>query len=125
MSQTLFRQLNDIQLQAQKLTNGNPEEEELEAFSNYNNELKNYLLQTTDDSEVKQLIIEIPNLLEIEEENSKPLILLIILGLVTIGFSVVYLSYIAGMRRTRQIQTNIHTIRGKYASIEFLMKATS
>lgn len=125
MNQTLFRQLNDIQLQAQKLTDGNPEEEELEAFSNYSNELKNFLLETTEDETIRQHIYEIPDVFDIKEESSKPMIMLIILGLVTVGFSVVYLSYVAGMRRTRQIQTNIHTIRGKYASIEFLIKANS
>ncbi len=123
MNQTLFRQLKDIQLQAEKLLSGDSDEEAFVSFSNYNNELKSYLLQNCDDATIRSLVNEIPEVLDVKQETSKPLVLLIILGLVTLGISAFYFASVANMRQTRLIQENIHTVRGKYASIEFLMKA--
>lgn len=123
-NQTVYRQLTDIQLQAKKLVSGNPEDEELMAFRNYNEDLKHYLLINTEDEEIRSLINEIPDALYVQEETSSiPLYAIIILALLTLGLFAIYIHHLTGMRRTRLIQQNIHTIRGKYASIEFLMKA--
>ena len=104
------------------LISGSPDIEELESFSNYSQELKSYLIKNIDVPEIKDLANAIPNILEVEAK-SKPIVILIALGLVTFGVSAIYISYAASMRKTRLIQGNIQTARGKYASIEFLLKA--
>lgn len=120
----LNRQLKDIQHQAEKLTSGSPEPEELEMFSDYSNEIKNYVLTKIDKKEITKLALEIPNILEVENETkSLSNIVLIIGAIFTIGLSALYISYITNLRRTKLIQNNIHTARGKFASIEFLLKA--
>lgn len=124
MQARLFRQLEDIQIQAERLITGTPTEEELDNFSAYNLELKKYLREHTSDPEVLQRVDEIPDVMQVEvETNRKPVLILILFALFTLGLSAMYLSYVAGMRRTQLIQNNIHTVRGIYASIEFLLKA--
>ena len=124
MSSLLFRQLKDIQLQADRLTKDGPNDGDLEVFSNYNEELRNYIHANIEDEDITRLVDEIPYVLEVQEVNTGlPLFMLIVVGVLTLGISAIYLSYLAGMRRTRVIQNNIQTARGKYASIEFLLMA--
>lgn len=124
MTSTIFRQLKDIQLQAEKLLSGTPTEDELLLFSRYNEELKSYLLNNIQDAEIRDLILDIPNIIEIKEEvKSNPLIMLILLGIITLGVSALYISYATTLRKIKLIQDNIQIARGKYASIEFLLRA--
>ncbi|MFK7783810.1 MAG: hypothetical protein AB8B56_01775 [Crocinitomicaceae bacterium] len=119
----LTRQIKDIQFQAERLISGNPDGEELQQFSNYNEEMKNYMLLNIDDSDLRKVILEIPDVMDIETDTkSTPFLVLLFLGIATLGISAFYISYVANMRRTRQIQNNIQTVRGKYSSLEFLMK---
>jgi hypothetical protein len=124
MNATLNRQLKDIQYQAEKLISGSPQQEELERFSNYNEELRDYILTNIDVPEIKDLANATPNILEVENEmRSAHIVAIITIAIVTLGTSALYISYVTNMRRKRLIQSNIQTARGKYASIEFLLKA--
>jgi hypothetical protein len=120
--QLLSRQIKDIQFQAERLTSSHPEGDELEQFSNYNEELKRYMLVNIEDPDLKKVILEIPHVMDIETDTqSTPFYVLLFLGIITLGISALYISYVANMRRTRQIQNNIQAVRGKYSSLEFLM----
>jgi len=124
MNSTLHRQLKDIQIQAEKLISGSPSGEELVQFSNYSAELKNYLLINIEEPEIRVLIYSIPDILDVEiETKSMPVALVITLTIITLGISALYISHVMEMRRHRLVQGNIQTARGKYASIEFLLKA--
>lgn len=124
MNSTLLRQLKDIQHQAENLISGSPEIEELEQFGNYNEELKTYILENIDLSEISNLVYDIPNVLHVElGTKSRPIGALIIVGIITLGISSFYISYVVALHKKRLIQSNIQTARGKYASIEFLLKA--
>lgn len=125
MASTLFRQLKDIQYQAEKLLSGTPEEGEIEQFNHYNEDLKAYLLGHVKEEEIRTLILAIPTISDVESETiSMRTSVLVAVGVITLGLLPLYLSYVAGMRRNQLIQSNIQTARGKYASIEFLLKAT-
>lgn len=122
----LYRQLKDIQSQAEKLTAGTPDQGAIEQFNNYNEDLKTYLLTHIEDPEIRDLVYSIPSISDTETEKL-PLqsSALIIIGILTVGLLPLYLSYVAEMRRNKLIQSNIQTARGKYASIEFLLKASA
>lgn len=122
----LYRQLKDIQSQAEKLTSGTPDQGAIEQFNNYNEDLKTYLLTHVEDPEIRDLVYSIPSISDTETEKL-PLqsSALIIIGILTVGLLPLYLSYVAEMRRNKLIQSNIQTARGKYASIEFLLKASA
>jgi len=121
MSQ-LKRQIKDIQFQAERLTSGNPDGDALELFSNYNEELKNYMVLNIEDPDLRKVIFEIPHVLDIETDTkSSPFYALLALGILTLGISALYIGYVTNARRNRLIQNNIQTVRGKYASLEFMM----
>lgn len=122
----LYRQLKDIQSQAEKLTSGTPDQGAIEQFNNYNEDLKTYLLTHVEDPEIRDLVYSIPSISDTETEKL-PLqsSALIIIGILTVGLLPLYLSYVAEIRRNKLIQSNIQTARGKYASIEFLLKASA
>jgi hypothetical protein len=125
MTAGLFRQLTDIQKQAARLSSGNFSIEDMTMFERYNEELKRFILTNTEDPDVIHLTHEIPNVLDVQKEAKKPLILIILLALISLGVSVLLISYVSDMRRNKLIQQNIQIARGKYASIEFLMKINS
>lgn len=125
MNSTLYRQLKDIQYQAERLASGKKSAEVLEDFSNYNEEIKLYLLTHIDNIEIVNLVKEIPNVLEVETETkSTSFFVTICLSIFTLGVSAIYLANVAEMRRIHLVQSNIQTARGKYASIEFLLRAS-
>lgn len=126
MTLNLNRQLKDVQYQADKLISGTPEPEAIESFDNYCRELKEYIIHNVKEVDIVRLAQEIPEIHDVEDSKRKmSFIALIVLGLLTLGISALYLSYVANMRRTTLIQNNIQTARGKFASIEFLLKASS
>lgn len=67
LNQQALRQINDIQIQANKLLHGNPSEESLVEFSVFNEELKHYLKQHLSDTECQKLLLEIPIILDVED----------------------------------------------------------
>lgn len=124
MEEKFLRQLRDIQVQAQRLTSERSLEQDFEQFDRYNEEFKDYILLNSNSDQIKKLINEIPRVINpSDEKNSTSTIILVVLGLLTFGFFAVYVYYANRMRRQRIIRNNIQTARGKYASIEFLLKA--
>lgn len=120
----LKRQLKDIQARAEFLLKGDPNQDELENFSHYSAEIKAYVQKTIADDDILKLTKEIPEIMEVENETrSYPILLLMLLGLATLGISVLYISYVTNMRQNRLILQNIQIARGKYASIDFMLKA--
>ena len=63
----LFRQLLDIQMQADKLIKGSPSEQEVEHFNQYAQELKYYCLENIEQDDIQRLLHEIPEV-EMKED---------------------------------------------------------
>ena len=63
----LFRQLLDIQMQADKLIKGSPSEQEVEHFNQYAQELKYYCLENIEQDDIQRLLYEIPEV-EMKED---------------------------------------------------------
>lgn len=123
LNQHALRQINDVQIQANKLLHGNPSDESLVQFSVFNEELKHYLKQHLFDSECQKLLLEIPIILDVDDsliKRSKNWLL--ILGLFTLGISALYINYISNLRKQKMIQNNIQIAKGKYSSIDFMLK---
>lgn len=116
MNQLIYRQIVDIQAQAERLIKSKADLNELELFSQYNHEIKSYLLSYIDDSFILNHVNEIPelNLEEIEENTT---ILSVLLGLFTGGRSI-----LGNKIKSEKALEIVRNIRGKYASLEFLLK---
>lgn len=56
----LIRQINDLCVQAERLTRGRPSSEELENFARFSEELKEYILSNVEQDDVRILVAEIP-----------------------------------------------------------------
>jgi hypothetical protein len=124
MITTVFRQIRDIQNQADKLIQETPSLEDLESFSQYNEEMKLYLINHVDQPEIIQHVQSIPNVFEVEDDvKGLPEFLMILLAIITIGISHLYIRHLAEARRINLIQDQIHVVKGKYATLEFLLKA--
>ncbi len=124
MQDLLMRQLKDVQIQAENAVSRNAEEGDVERFSQYSEELKNYILKHSKSEEIKKLANEIPGIFDVKvTPHPAPMIFLILLGIISVGISVAIFRRAASIERMRQIENNINTARGKFASIEFLMKA--
>jgi F0F1-type ATP synthase alpha subunit len=125
MTSSVFRQIRDIQNQAGKLVDGKSSFEELEEFSRYNEEMKLYLVKNLEQDEIVEHVLSIPNVLEVEAEAMNiPIYAMMILALFTVGLSYLYIKHVEESRRINLIQDQIREARGKYATLEFLLKAT-
>lgn len=122
-SANLFRQLKDIQLQADKITRKKIDQNELTFFNNYNEEIKTYLKHHIKDSEVLMYVNEIPDVLGDSNKYAIPILLLITIGILTVGIGAIIAVHVINYQYLKQIQSNIAEARSKYASIEFLLKA--
>ncbi|MFP2994660.1 hypothetical protein ABN763_02070 [Spongiivirga sp. MCCC 1A20706] len=115
-NRNIVRQVRDIQARADHLINTSAGLTEIEQFSDYNKELKSFLIKTIKDDFIFNYIKEIPEL-EISESETKK------------GFFYVILYFIFGSlgllaAETKQINDSLDTIRdikGKYASVELLL----
>ncbi len=124
MDQLLLRQLKDVQVQAQKLLSQHDENQDLKHFSDYCSELKRYILKNYESKDVRKLADEVPDIFHVVvKPYPAPLIFLIILGIISVGISVAIYRRASQFERQRQIENNIHKAKGKFASIEFLLKA--
>lgn len=122
-SANLFRQLKDIQLQADKITRNKIDQNELTFFNNYNEEIKTYLKHHIKDSEVLMYVNEIPDVLGDSNKYAIPILLLITIGILTVGIGAIIAVHVINYQYLKKIQSNIAEARSKYASIEFLLKA--
>lgn len=114
MNANVFRQIKDIQYQADKLFNNTSTTIDIENFAKYSDELKQYLLKNVDEAEILKHIHLIPEIRENAINVKKGIISLIIPTFLMHWYH--ERSYVEESKNT------IHQIKGKYASIEFLLK---
>lgn len=124
MTSSVFRQIRDIQNQAGKLVDEKPSLVDLEEFSRFNEEMKLYLVKNLEQDEMVEHVLSIPNVIEVEEEAiGIPIYALMILTLLTVGLSYLYLKHVEESRRISLMQDQVREVQGKYATLEFLLKA--
>lgn len=114
----VLRQIKDIQQQADRLIKRKANLNEIQDFSKYSSELKNFLVNNIKDEFILNYVSEIP-VLDLNDENEN------ISGLLT-----VILYYFGGwlgiygreeIKKDKALKT-IKRIRDKYASAEFMLK---
>ncbi len=115
MNRNIIRQVVDIQSQAERLISQKAEETDIELFSQYNRELKSFLISNIKDEFVLNYIKEIPDLNMMELESGGGFLEKLI-GLVSNGHSN------DSMRNARALDL-IREIKNKYASAEFMIKS--
>lgn len=115
----LKRQLRDIQIQADKLLNSHPEMEDIETFVRYSDELCHYLLLHTSDSFVIEKVLEVPRFEDLEGKNIGFSALMTILIVLSLGL---LMAYAREQQRISAALNVVRDIRGKFGSIEFLLK---
>lgn len=124
MTSSVFRQIRDIQNQASKLVDEKPSLVDLEEFSRFNEEMKLYLVKNLEQDEIVEHVLSIPNVIEVEEEAiGIPIYALMIITLLTVGLSYLYVKHVEESRRISLMQDQVREVQGKYATLEFLLKA--
>tara|TARA_R110002051_G_scaffold321291_1_gene408555 strand:+ start:113 stop:472 length:360 start_codon:yes stop_codon:yes gene_type:complete len=114
MNRNIIRQVIDIQSQAERLISQNAEETDIELFSQYNRELKSFLISNIKDEFVLNYIKEIPdlNMMDLESESG---FFERLIALFSNGYSS------DRMKNDRALDI-IREIKNKYASSEFMIK---
>lgn len=119
MKRNIIRQIVDIQAQADRLIRSDADVVEIEQFAQYNNEIKTYLIEHIDDDFILKYIKDIPDLNIEEVEDKKGVLGLIFLTLSLFsGWPALYYE----KRKARKSLETVRDIRGKYASVEFMIK---
>jgi hypothetical protein len=119
MNSNVRRQIKDIQSRAERLINGSPTMDDIEEFDQYNEELKNYLLNNLDDPDLLERVRQIPKVLEESDgQVAARGIVSVLIGMVASGF----VSYFQQRTRIENSRDAIREARGAYASIEFFMR---
>lgn len=92
---------------------------EIEELDQYNEELKTFLLSNLTDKELITRVQEIPKILdETQTQEVTRGILIAILATFTTGL----VTYFRDRQKFENALSNVHEVKGKYASIEFLSK---
>ena len=117
MNRNILRQITDIQIQADKITANASNATEIADFARYNEEIKAYLIQHVKDEFMLNYVREIP-CVPIEDIEGNTSFLATVLGLFSggLGFN------IQQMKRLERAKEVVSILKGKYASIEFLLK---
>lgn len=117
MNRNILRQIADIQIQADKITANATNSTEMIDFARYNEEVKAYLLQNVKDDFIISYVREIPSV-PIEDLEGNTSLSATILGLFSggLGFN------IQQMKRLERAKEVVSILKGKYASLEFLLK---
>ncbi len=116
-SRNILRQITDVQVQAERLIRERADINEIEQFSSYSNEIKEYLINTIDDEFILNYIREIPDL-NLDEIESNKGIIPFLLNLIAGGLG----TYSTERNKSDNALKIIRDIRGKYASAEFMIK---
>lgn len=114
---SITRQVVDLQAQAERLIRTKGNMPEIEAFSQYNEEIKAYLLKHIDDDFVLNYIKTIPSL-DIETIEIKSGILTAIIGLLSGGSASAYHE----RNKIEQALEQIKEISNKYSSCEIMIR---
>lgn len=115
MNRNIIRQVIDIQSQAERLISQKAEETEIELFSQYNRELKSFLISNIKDEFVLGYVRKIPDLDMMELERGSNDFLEKLIEFFGAGY------YNDRMRNARALDV-IREIKNKYASAEFMIK---
>ena len=117
MSNSILRQITDIQVQADRLIKEKVNIEQIEQFGQYSDEIKTFLLAHINDEFILNYIHKIPDLdLNTENKNFG------IISLLAILFGGANGSYYTEKQKIDNAKESIRDIRNKYASAEFMLK---
>ena len=114
MNRNILRQVKDIQYQANKLLNGSPELTDIENFSKYSDEICHYLIEHCKINEVLMLTVQIPKIYDKSNVSNKSWFISFMPSIFAYWFY-----------EREQIEEALHAIefaRGKYASIDFILR---
>jgi hypothetical protein len=111
----LLRQLKDIQSQADKILTGENSNEAIETFARYSTELKEYINKNVASPEIKSYLKELP-----EINYSRTEIKLWQYLVLPSWWISLYKDY---HEKNKTIE-EISTVRGKYATLELLVKGS-
>jgi hypothetical protein len=111
----LLRQISDIISQADQINIDNAKST-VKPFSKFNDELKSYITENIRDQTILNLVNEIPNLHE-EIKTDKSFNSFFI-GIITDGNS----SFLETAESSENTMSKIREIKGKYSSIETLIR---
>lgn len=114
----LFRQLTDIRFQADKILKSEKIEEDMvQRFANYSNELKSSLI----DLELNEdILLHVRDIEEIDSNYQAPMSL-VPQAIAVISFGLTTKQY-RKKQREAYFRENIKNIRDRYANIDFLLK---
>jgi hypothetical protein len=114
----LTRQVRDIQAQADKIINGENSPEAIEAFAKYSLELKEYIYKNIESIEIKSFVYDLPDI-DYERTQLKPWQYLLII-IMPVWWIALYKDYVSKNQAIEEIKST----RGKYATLELLVKGT-
>ncbi|MEL6864132.1 MAG: hypothetical protein AAFP19_06930 [Bacteroidota bacterium] len=114
MNQNILRQVKDIQYQADKLLKGHPSLSDIKDFRRYAQEINTFLQKHIDIPEVHQLVDDIPSI-KVDLIDLKT-------GLLFMIMPAVLVTWYYERRLINIARSDIQIAKGKYASIEFLLK---
>jgi hypothetical protein len=114
---SIVRQVIDLQAQAKRLIRTGDNMPEIEAFSQYNEEIKIYLLNHISDEFVLNYIKTSPTL-DIDAIETKSSILTVILGLFSGGPSAAY----SEKHKIERALEQVKEISNKYSSYEMMIR---
>lgn len=112
----LIRQIRDIQAQADKIISGENSPEAIEAFAKYSLELKTYIYEKIESSEIKTFVYDLPDI-NYERAQLKPWQYLLII-IMPAWWIALYKDYVSKNKATEEIVS----ARGKFATLELLVK---
>ena len=117
MNRNILRQIADIQVQADRILSGKENIEQVEDFSKYNEEIKKFLLENIEDEFILKFIHEIPAV-DFEELDTKNSIFATLLSFLSFGSG----TWFQQKKQMDQAIESISNIKGKYASVEFMLR---
>lgn len=113
----IIRQITDIQIQAERLMKQKSSLQEIEEFANYSKEIKLFLIQNIEEGFILNHVHEIPDLvLDSSDSNSR------IIDVLAFSFDFGLGIYSRERRKVEKALKTIRDIRGKYVSVEFMLK---
>jgi len=113
----IIRQITDIQNQAERLIKRKSSLVEIEQFADYSSEIKLFLIKYIDEDFILKHVHEIPDL-NLHESDSKPGLFDLIIYSFNFGLG----AYSKERRKADKALKTVRDIRGKYASLEFMLK---
>lgn len=117
LERAVLRQLKDIQLQADQLLQPGAELDHIKDFVQYATENKHYLLDNLDEPFITKHVHEVPEI-NVDQMEVKAGLLVAVVGILFSGLA----TLIINQRKKRLLETYIREIKGKYGSVEFLLK---